>query len=108
MILWDRIRKSLDDGLEVVTQVAAALSERVRIESAVARLMFDKGGMERKVDRLYRRLGDRVFHLWRQGEGGLMDDAEVRDALRDIDRLKDELDSIRGDISNISTGEEEE
>jgi len=107
MILWDQVRKSIDDGVEAVVDFAARLSERVSVEVAVARLMFDKGGLDTKFDRLAKQLGERVCALHEQKSTDVMADGEVVDTLRDMASVREEQDSLQAKIRKASLGEEE-
>lgn len=108
MILWDRIKRSLDDGVEAVMRVSLKVSERARIEAAVARLMIDKGSLETKMDRLNKRLGARVYFLWEQKQGGIMKDHEVVETLKGITDLNGELAALQLNIQKASLGKGEE
>ncbi len=108
MILWDRIKRSLDDGVEAVMRVSLKVSERARIEAAVARLMIDKGSLETKMDRLNKRLGARVYFLWEQKQGDIMKDHEVVETLKGITDLNGELAALQLNIQKASLGKGEE
>ncbi len=107
MILWDRVKKSLDGGVEKVTRVSKALSERARIEAAVARLLIDRGNLETKKEKAAGRLGERVYLLWEQKTRGIMRDPEILDALREISGLREEISQINLAVRKVSSGEEE-
>ncbi|HLB25248.1 MAG TPA: hypothetical protein VJM83_02845 [Nitrospirota bacterium] len=107
MILWDRIKRSLDNGVEQVMRVSRTVSERTRVEAAVARLLIDKGSLETKEEKGYRRLGRRVFHLWEQKSRGPMKDDEVVDALREIAQVREEISAVKLSIQKTSLGEED-
>ena len=107
MILWDRIKRSLDNGIEQVMRVSKVVSERARVEAAVARLLIEKGGLENKGDRVLKQLGERVFFLWEQKSGGVMNDHEVMEAVRELTDIKTEIESLNLKIKKASIGEEE-
>ena len=107
MILWDRIKRSLDNGIEQVMRVSKVVSERARVEAAVARLLIEKGGLENKGERVFKRLGERVFFLWEQKSGGVMNDQEVIEAVRELSDIKSEVESLKLKIKKASIGEEE-
>ncbi len=107
MVLWDRVKKSMDGGIEKVMRVSKVISERTRIEAAVARLLIDKGGLEIKEERAYRKLGERVYFLWEQKSHGVMKDQDVLVALTEITGIQEEIASIKLNIQKISLGEEE-
>ena len=107
MILWDRIKKSLDSGIEKVYRVSKVVSERARIEAAVARLLIEKGRLEAKQDKACGRLGERVYALWEQKGESVFGDPEVADALREVADLKEEIETVKINITKVSSGEEE-
>ena len=107
MILWDRVKKSFDEGVEIVTRVSRKLSERAHIEAAVARLLIDKGTLETKVSRLNQRLGAQVYDMWEQKETDVMKEPEVLDLIKDIHSLNEQIDAIQSDIQRVSMGGEE-
>jgi len=108
MISWNRVKKSLDEGVEVVTRVSRGLSERARIEAAVARLMIEKGTLETRLDRLNQKLGERVYAMWEQKASGVMKDPEVADLLKDVHELGDRIAALSSDIQRVSQGEGKE
>ena len=106
MILWDRIKRSFDDGVETVVRVSSKLSERARIETAVARLLIDKGSLETRAARLNQRLGERVYSLWELKSRTVMRDHEVLDTLKEIAQVMEEIASLQSDINSASLGKE--
>ncbi|MGC2424563.1 MAG: hypothetical protein WA666_09445 [Nitrospirota bacterium] len=107
MILWDRVKKSMDGGIEKVMGVSKVISERMRIEAAIARLLIDKGGLEIKEEKACKRLGERVYFLWEQKSHGVMKDQDVLQALTEITEVREEIASIKLNIQKISLGEED-
>jgi hypothetical protein len=107
MILWDRVKRSFDNGIEQVMRVSKVVSERARVEAAVARLLIEKGSIESKGDRILKQLGERVFFLWEQKSGGVMNDQDVLEAVRGLSDIKIEIESLNVKIKKASIGEEE-
>jgi hypothetical protein len=108
MILWDRVKKSLDNGVEQVVRVSKTLSERAKIEAAITRLLIDKGTLETRMERAQKKLGERVFLLWELKREGIMSEPEVVEALREIADTRDEIAALAIRIQKISLGEEDE
>ena len=108
MIFWDRVKKSLDNGLEQVMRVSKVLSERARIEAQVARLLIDKGSLETKLERMYKQLGEQTELLMVQEGRAVTEDAEVAETLKGIAELKEEIELLRQRVRKVSLGEEEE
>lgn len=108
MILWDRVKRSLDGGLEQIIRVSRAMSERARIEATVARLMIEKGGLETKLDRLYRQLGEQTTLLMEQQDRVGVGDQEVAESLQGITELRQQISELRNRIQKVSMGERED
>ena len=107
MVLWDRVKKSMDGGIEKVMRVSKVISERTRIEAAVARLLIDKGSLEIKEEKAYKKLGERVFYLWEQKSHGVMKDQDVLQALTEITDVREDIAQVKLTIQKVSLGEEE-
>ena len=107
MILWDRVKKNLDNGFEQVFKVSRVISERTRIEAAVARLLIDKGSLDTKMERSCRSLGERCFTLWEQNCQDMLSDPEVLELLREMAHLKEEVKLVKENIRKVSVGEED-
>lgn len=107
MILWDRIKKSLDSGLEKVTNVSKVVSERARIEASVARLLIDKGTLEAKEGRCRKKLGERVFMLWEQHSDDILGDPVVMESIVEISEIREELGTLKLNIQKAALGDEE-
>lgn len=107
MILWDRIKKSLDSGLEKVADVSRVVSERARVEASVARLLIDKGTLEAREARFRKRLGERVFVLWEQKSEDVLRDPEVMEALSEIAEIREKIGALKLDIQKAALGDEE-
>jgi chaperonin cofactor prefoldin len=105
MILWDRIFRNMNDGVEAIMRVAFNLSERTRLESSVARLMVQKGRLESKLDKLNRELGEKVSHMWEQKSDDIIADLEVQDILGDISDVRERIEALRAEIKAASIGE---
>jgi len=106
MILWDRIKKSFDAGMDILRRTAVLASERVGIESAVARHLIDKGTLESRLARVKQELGNRMFELREMGDDDCMKDHEVLALLRDIDALNEDIEDINIKIRKATLGEE--
>jgi len=108
MILWDRVKKNFDSGVEVIRRVSVSISERARIESAVARLMIDKGSLETKLDKASQVLGERVYTLSVLGAEEVLKDGEVRESLKEVAGLNDRISELALRIKKVSLGEEDD
>lgn len=107
MIVWDRIKKSFDQGLDAIRRTAVLASERARIETSVARHLIDKGTVESRLAKANQELGERVFQLWEQGAEDIMKDQLVLDALKEVDALTGRMEELNEKVREASLGEGE-
>jgi cob(I)alamin adenosyltransferase len=106
MILWDKVKKSFDAGMDILRRVAVLASERVRIESTVARHLIDKGTLESRLAKVKEELGDRIFELRERGAEDYLNDQEVQTLFKDIDALNADIEDLSLKIRKITLGEE--
>ena len=98
----DRIRRSLNRGLDQVRWVATFLAQRTRAETEIARLLFESTRIEGKIEDLHRDIGSRVAELYEKGEKSVMKDFIVRKALDDIRLLREASADYKNQARNLS------
>jgi hypothetical protein len=98
----DRIRKSLNKGLDQVRWVATFLAERTKAETEIARLLFESTKIEGRIDDLYRDIGRRVAELKGKGEKSVWKDFIIQQALDEIRHLREVSDDYRSQANNLS------
>ena len=105
MVLWNRVVTNLENARELIAKWLEILSERVRIEVSVAKILVEKGKIEHRLDIAYRKIGEKVFQaVETDGTVDLADPAlagaveEARDIHREMIQLQtsaDELTRVR-------------
>ena len=99
----DRIRKSLDKGLDQVKWFATFLAERTKAETEIAKLLFESTKIEGKIEDLYRDVGKRVMELKEKGDKAIWKDFVILQALDEIKHLKEAAEEYRNQAKNLST-----
>ena len=87
---WDRIRKDLEDGLNSIQAIGRFLAQRTRVETSLAKVVYDTQKIRRKIDEKYHELGERIYEL--KDEKNPAENATVRDLISELSSLKEELD----------------
>jgi archaellum component FlaC len=108
MILWDRIRKNAEEGLESIKKGASIVAERARIEASLAKILLESGRLEKRLKTLYQKVGERIYTLTAKKERNILKDSEITEVLEEISRLKEDLDKLQRDARLISSGEVED
>jgi seryl-tRNA synthetase len=100
-----KIKRSFDEGLEKIRWLASLLSERIKVEVAVVKLLIQADGLERKRDELVRSIGERVFELRERKELDALRDPKIRQALAQMEEVDSELKELKDSVSRIGTPE---
>ncbi|MBI5199075.1 MAG: hypothetical protein HZA09_03560 [Nitrospirae bacterium] len=107
MILWDKIRKNAEEGIESIKKGATILAERARIEVSLAKILFEREKVEKRIKTLYQKIGEKIYTLTAKKERHILKDKEIADALEELVRLKEDLNKLERESRLISSGEVE-
>lgn len=108
MILWDRIRKNAEEGIESIKRSASIVAERARIEASLARILLESGKVEKRIKDLYQKIGERIYTLTAKKEKNILKDIRITEELEEIAKLKEDLNKLQREARLISSGEVEE
>lgn len=99
--MYTRIKNDLEEGIGKIKWFAGLLSERVRIELTVFRLLYKSEELKKKRDALLRKIGDEVYQM-RSTEKNVYLNAEIVEAIKEIDALEPEIKETVEKASEIS------
>ncbi len=91
----DKIRKNLNEGVKQVKWFATFLSERTKVETSMAKLLFESSKLESKLDNLYTDIGKRVVELEEKGEKAVLKDFMIRQAIDEVKSLKKQVEDYK-------------
>jgi len=89
-------------GLEKFRWFAALFSERIKIEIAVFRLLYDHEEMNRKKDEILIKIGQRVVDLRDNTERNILKDRVIAESLIEIEGLDKSIGELKEKASEIS------
>jgi hypothetical protein len=101
-----RIKDSFENGVEKIKWASSLLSERVKIELSVMKLLYETDQLEKKKEDLMKTIGKRVAELKEYPDRQILKDSIVADALSEIEKITTEIDQTRKRASDISRIEE--
>lgn len=99
--MYTRIKNDLDEGLNKVKWFARLLSERVRIELTVFRLLHKSEELKKKRDALIRKIGEEAYRM-HKSDKGIQPSKDMLDAVREIDALEPQIKETIDKASEIS------
>jgi seryl-tRNA synthetase len=100
--MWERIKNNFDNGIRKLKWFSSALSDRLKIEISVMRLLHQSEQLGEKRDELMKTIGQRVFELRGQPERSIMNDSIISEALSEIERINSEMEATKKKASEIS------
>ncbi len=84
------LKRDLEAGVEKLKWFASLLSERVRIEIEVFKLLYKSEELKKKRDELLRRIGQEVYDA-RNKERNIYAIKDVADAIKELEALEPEI-----------------
>jgi hypothetical protein len=101
-----RIKDSFENGVEKIKWASSLVSERVKIELSVMKLLYETDQLERKKADLMQTIGRRVIEMKEYPDRQILKDSIIADALAEIEKISIEIDQTRKKASDISRIEE--
>jgi seryl-tRNA synthetase len=101
-----RLRNNFEDGIEKIKWFASLLSDRLKIELSVMKLLHESEQMEKKRDDLMKAIGRRVYELKEHSDRQILKDPLIAEALSEIEKISTEIESTKKKASEISRVEE--
>ena len=88
--MLSRVKKDFESGLKKVKWFATLLSERVRIEIAIFKLLYKTEELKEKRDKLLRQIGEEVYEMRDKGKN-IYSSKEVLDAIKSLESIEPEI-----------------
>ena len=101
-----RLKENFEGGVEKIKWFSSMLSERLKIEISLIRLLYQTEQLGGKRDELLKKIGQRTYDLREQAEAHILKDSAVAEMLSEIGKINEEIESTRKKASEISKLEE--
>jgi hypothetical protein len=101
-----KLKENFEGGVEKIKWFSSLLSERLKIEISLMRLLYQSEQMEKKRDDLMKAIGKRVYELKEHMDTQILKDRTVTEALSEIAKINEEIESTRKKASEIGRIEE--
>ncbi|MEW6675662.1 MAG: hypothetical protein AB1348_06660 [Nitrospirota bacterium] len=100
--MWKRLKDNFDSGIEKIKWFSSLLSDRLKIEYSVMKLLYQSEQMERKKDELMKTIGQRVYELKGYSDRYILKDRIIMEAFSEIEKINSEIDATKKKVSEIS------
>ena len=98
-----RLRNNFEDGIEKIKWFASLLSDRLKIELSVMKLLHESEQMEKKRDELMKKIGQRVLEMREHADKQVLKDSVIMDTINEIEKINQEIEQTRKKASEISS-----
>jgi len=97
-----RLKNNFDGGVEKLKWFSSMLSDRIKVELSVFKLLYHSEQMEKEKDALLKTIGQRVNEMKAGPDRNILKDSVIADAMQEIERLTSEIESTKKKASEIS------
>ena len=101
-----KIKDSFDSGVDKIKWFSSLLSDRVKVEVSVMKLLYQSDQMEKRKEDVLRTIGRRVHELKEYPDRQILKDTVIADALAEIEQITSEIEQTRKKASEINKIEE--
>jgi seryl-tRNA synthetase len=98
-----RLRNNFESGIEKIKWFASLLSDRLKIELSVMKLLHESEQMEKKRDELIKKIGQRVLEMREHADRQVLKDGVIIDTMSEIGKIDQEIEQTRKKASEISS-----
>lgn len=102
-----RVKDSFDNGVEKIKWFSSLVSDRIRVELSVIKLLYQSDQLEKRKEELLKEIGRRVLELKEYPDRQILKDGVVAGALAQIEQIVREIEETRKQASEISKIDEQ-
>lgn len=88
--MFSRIKRDLENGIGKVRWFASLLSERVRIELTIFKLLYKSEELKKRRAELLRRIGEEVYRM-RGKDKNVYANRDIMSAVKEMESLEPEI-----------------
>ncbi|MEW6107637.1 MAG: hypothetical protein AB1632_00495 [Nitrospirota bacterium] len=97
-----KAQENFKKGIEKIKWFSALFSERIKIEIAVIRLLYQSDEMDKKREKLLKTIGERIVELKDHPDKNIFKDKVIADAVSEAEKLQKNIDELKQKASEIS------
>lgn len=101
--MLNRLKNNFDRGIEKLKWFSSVISERLKIEFIVIKLLFQSDKMEKKRDEMFKKIGQRVYEMRGNSDRHVLKDMFISEAISEIEKINSEIDNTKKKVSEISS-----
>jgi uncharacterized protein (UPF0335 family) len=92
MTLWEKVKKYMEEGLEVVKEGATVVAEKTGELAKVGKIKMEIMNLNKKINNCFNEIGGKVYHLKLEGkQDEINSDSRINELIEEIKRLEQEV-----------------
>lgn len=98
------MKKIIDDfrqGIERLRWFAGVFAERLKIEIAIFRLLYESDRITKTREELLRKIGERVIQIKDHQDKNILKDTLIAEAVAEIGKLEKTIDDLKSRVSEM-------
>jgi hypothetical protein len=104
--MWKRIKDNFDSGIEKIKWFSTLISDRLKIEFSIIKLLHDRDKKEKDRAEKMRVIGERIFELREHLDRGLLKDKAIMESMSEIEKIDSEIEDMKKKVSEMSKVED--
>jgi len=96
-----KIIEDFREGIGRIRWFSTLFAERLKIEIAVFKLLYESDKMDKTRDELLKKIGERVVELKDQTEKNILRDSVVTEAIAEIGKIDKNMEETKNKVSEI-------
>ena len=100
--MFKNVYENFKKGIEKIKWFSTLFSERMNIEIAIIKLLYQSDEMSKKRDVLLKAIGERVVELKGHTEKNVFRDSDIAGALEEIEKIDKNINDLKYKASEIS------
>ena len=98
-----KLKENFENGVEKIKWFASLLSDRLKIELSVMKLLHESEQMEKRRDELVKKIGRRVMEMKEHADRQVLKDSVILDTVGEVEKIDQELEQTRKKAQEISS-----
>ena len=98
-----KLKENFENGVEKIKWFASLLSDRLKIELSVMKLLHESAQMEKRRDELVKKIGRRVMEMKEHADRQVLKDSVILDTVGEVEKIDQELEQTRKKAQEISS-----
>jgi hypothetical protein len=100
--MFKRVKDNFRQGIDRIRWFSTLFAERVKIEIAIIKLLYQSDEMDKRKAEILRSIGQRVYDFKGNPEKSFLKDRVVIEAVTEIEKIERDVEDLRQKVSDMS------